>query len=88
MASGRNGTLYVGVTSELITRVYQHKTDSVEGFTKQHKVHTLVWFEQHVSMESAILREKMVKEWKRTWKIELVEKSNPYWRDLFPELLD
>ena len=88
MASGRNGTLYIGVTSELITRVHQHKTGCVESFTKQHKVHTLVWFEQHISMESAILREKAIKEWKRSWKIELVEKSNPYWRDLYPELLD
>ena len=87
MASGRNGTLYIGVTSDLIKRVYEHKTDAVEGFTKTHQVHSLVWFERHGTMESAILREKAIKEWKRTWKIELIEKANPYWRDLYPDLL-
>ena len=88
MASGRNGTLYIGVTSDLIKRVHEHKTDAVEGFTKTHQVHSLVWFERHGTMESAILREKAIKEWKRTWKIELIEKANPYWRDLYSELLD
>jgi len=87
MASGRNGTLYVGVTSAPLQRVTQHKTDAVEGFTKEHKVHTLVWFELHDTMESAILREKAIKEWKRAWKIQLIEKTNPYWHDLYPELL-
>ena len=87
MTSGRNGTLYIGVTSDLIKRVYEHKTDAVEGFTKTHQVHSLVWFERHGTMESAILREKAIKEWKRTWKIELIEKANPYWRDLYPDLL-
>jgi len=87
MASGRNGTLYIGVTSDLIKRVHEHKTDAVEGFTKTHQVHSLVWFERHGTMESAILREKAIKEWKRTWKIELIEKANPYWRDLYPDLL-
>jgi putative endonuclease len=77
MASGRNGTLYVGVTSDLIKRVHQQQTDAVEGFTKAHHVHTLVWFEQHETIESAILREKASEEWKRAWKIRLIEKANP-----------
>ena len=88
MASGRNGTLYVGVTSALIKRVHEHKTGAVESFTKAHRVHTLVWFELHDTMESAILREKAIKEWKRAWKIELIEKTNPYWHDLYRELLE
>src|SRR5512135_2091857 len=87
MASGRNGTLYIGVTSDLIKRVHEHKTDAVEGFTRAHHVHMLVWFEQHETMESAISRERAIKEWKRSWKIELIEKANPYWRDMYPELL-
>jgi len=86
MASARNATLYIGVTSDLIKRVHEHKCDAVAGFTKSHKVHTLVWFEQHLTMESAIAREKALKEWKRAWKIELIEKGNSYWRDLFAEL--
>ena len=88
LASARNGTLYVGVTSDLIKRAHEHRTDAVEGFTKVHKVHLLVWFEQHETMESAIGREKAIKDWKRAWKIELIEKANPYWRDLYSELLD
>jgi putative endonuclease len=87
MASARNGTLYVGVTSALIKRVHEHKTDAVEGFTKAHRVHALVWFELHDTMESAILREKAIKEWKRSWKLELIEEANPYWRDLYYDLL-
>jgi len=87
MASGRNGTLYVGVTSGLVKRVHEHKSDAMEGFTKIHRVHMLVWFEQHATMESAILREKSIKEWKRAWKIELIEKANPYWCDLYLGLL-
>jgi len=88
MASARNGTLYVGVTSALIKRIHEHKSDAVEGFTKAHRVHVLVWFEQHATMESAILREKAIKEWKRAWKIALIEEANPYWRDLYSDLLD
>jgi len=87
LASRERGTLYVGVTSDLIKRVWEHKTDAVDGFTKQYRVHDLVWFEQHETMESAILREKAVKEWKRAWKIRLIEESNPQWRDLYPDLL-
>ena len=87
MASARNGTLYIGVTSDLIKRVHEHKTDAVEGFTKAHQVHMLAWFERHETMESAILREKAIKEWKQVWKIDLIEKANPYRRDLYVDLL-
>jgi putative endonuclease len=87
MASARNGTLYVGVTSVLVKRMYEHKTDAVEGFSKIHRVHMLVWFERHETMESAIRREKALKGWKRTWKLQLIEKSNPYWHDLYYDLL-
>jgi len=87
MANCRNDTLYVGVMSDLIKRIYQHKNDLVEGFTKRYGVHLLIWFERHETMESAIAREKAIKEWKRSWKIELVEKSNPYWRDLYADLM-
>ncbi len=87
LASGRNGTLYVGVTSNLVTRVWVHKQGLVDGFTKQYGVHTLVWYEVHESMDSAIQREKAIKEWKRRWKLELIEKTNPRWRDLYEELL-
>jgi putative endonuclease len=87
MASGRNGTLYVGVTSDLIKRVHEHKTDVVDGFTKTHQAHLLAWFEQHEAMAPAILREKAIKEWKRTWKLEMIERTNPYWRDLYDDLI-
>jgi len=83
LASGRNGTLYVGVTSDLVKRIFQHRSNLVAGFTSRHAVHRLVWFEQHESMESAILREKTIKEWKRRWKLGLIERGNPYWRDLY-----
>jgi putative endonuclease len=78
--------LYIGVTSDLVKRVWEHQNDVVPGFTRQHRVHDLVWFEQHETMESAILREKALKAWKRAWKIELIEKSNPTWRDLSPDI--
>lgn len=87
LASKRNGTLYVGVTSSLVQRVWQHKNDLVDGFTKRYGVHTLVWYEVHETMQTAIEREKAIKEWKRGWKIELIEKANPEWRDLYEELL-
>ena len=83
MASQRNGTLYVGVTSDLIKRVWQHKNHIVEGFTEKYDVDLLVWFEPHATMESAIAREKSIKEWQRSWKIELIEKTNPDWNDLY-----
>ena len=82
-----NGTLYVGVTSDLVQRIWQHKSDLVDGFTHRYGVHTLVWFEAHESMESAIAREKAIKEWKREWKLELIEKVNPTWRDFYDEIV-
>jgi putative endonuclease len=87
LASCRNGTLYTGVTSSLKKRVWEHKNNVVEGFIKRYGVHTLVWYELHSDMESAITREKAVKEWKRRWKLELIEKMNPDWRDLYYELI-
>lgn len=86
LASGRNGTLYIGVTSNLPTRIWQHRNDVVEGFSSRHRIHDLVWFEPHETMESAISREKALKAWKRAWKVDLIESSNPYWRDLYPEI--
>ena len=77
LASKRNGTLYIGVTSDLVKRVWEHNNDLVEGFTKSYGVHRLVWYELHESMESAITREKQLKEWKRQWKLELIEDTNP-----------
>ncbi len=88
LASQRNGTLYIGVTSNLIQRIWQHRNDVVDGFSKVHQVHLLVYFELHADMESAIKREKQLKKWERRWKIELIEEGNPYWRDLFAEILD
>jgi putative endonuclease len=87
LASGRNGTLYLGITSDLIKRVWQHRNEVVDGFTSRHHVHDLVWYEMHETMESAILREKQLKEWKRAWKLRLIEGENPEWRDLYPALL-
>ena len=86
LASKPHGTLYLGVTSNLVQRTWQHKNDFVEGFTKRYGVHTLVWFEAHESIESAIAREKAIKEWKRLWKVELIEQGNPTWRDLYDEI--
>ena len=87
LASRRLGTLYVGVTSDLIKRIWQHRQDSARGFTRRYRVHDLVWFEQHGAMLDAIAREKAIKEWKRDWKIALIEQTNPEWRDLYPGLL-
>ena len=83
LASKRNGTLYVGVTSDLVKRVWEHKNHMVGGFTKRYGVHQLVWYELHENMESAIEREKRLKEWKRAWKLELIESVNPDWQDLY-----
>ena len=83
LCSKRNGTLYTDVTSNLIKRVYEHKNDLVDGFTKRYKVHRLVWYEAHESWKSAIKREKQIKRWKRAWKLILIEKSNPFWDDLY-----
>ncbi|AIF48931.1 GIY-YIG nuclease family protein [Dyella japonica] len=87
LASGHNGTLYVGVTSDLVKRVWQHRNEVIESFTSQHHVHNLVWYELHETMESAILREKRLKDWKRAWKLRLIEGENPKWADLYPTLL-
>lgn len=86
LASGRNGTLYVGVTSNLIKRVWEHKNHVVEGFTKKYQVDILVWYEVHQTMESAIQREKAIKEWQRAWKLKLIEQFNPDWADLYDSL--
>jgi putative endonuclease len=82
MASRRNGTLYTGVTSDLIQRVHQHREGILRGFTRRHGVKRLVWFEQHSTMEHAIAREKQIKKWLRVWKLELIERDNLGWRDL------
>ncbi|HPL64616.1 MAG TPA: GIY-YIG nuclease family protein [Syntrophales bacterium] len=87
LASRRNGTLYTGVTSDLPKRVWEHKNDLVEGFTSRYGVHMLVWFELHENMFSAIEKEKRIKGWKRSWKLELIEKNNPAWQDLFETVL-
>jgi putative endonuclease len=87
LASRPRGTLYVGVTNDLIKRVAEHRSGLMEGFTKKYGVKRLVWFEQTESIEAAIAREKQIKKWNRAWKIELIEKSNPGWRDLYPEIL-
>jgi len=87
MASRRNGTLYTGVTSNLAKRVWEHKNNVVDGFTSRYGVHQLVGYELHPNMESAICREKAVKEWKRRWKLERIESLNPDWLDLFEELV-
>ena len=86
LASGFHGTLYTGVTSFLLGRTYQHRESVTEGFTKRYAVKRLVWFEQHGTMDSAIAREKQIKNWHRQWKIELIEKGNPTWRDLAEDL--
>ena len=82
MASKRNGTLYIGVTNDLVKRVHEHKNGLIEGFSKKYGVHMLVYYEQTNDSYSAIEREKRLKKWKRQWKIELIQKSNPGWRDL------
>ena len=87
LASKRNGTLYIGVTSDLIKRVWEHKNNVVKGFTERYSVHQLVWYELHETMESAIRKEKMLKNWKRAWKLELIERSNPNWQDLYEEIV-
>ncbi len=86
LASQRNGTLYVGVTSALAQRIWQHKQGEAEGFTRRYGVKTLVWYEPHPTIESAITREKQIKEWQRAWKLRLIETDNPQWRDLYEDL--
>src|SRR3990167_6237849 len=88
LASQRNGTLYVGVTNDLVKRIYEHKNNLVEGFTKEYNIHKLVYFEDTNDISTAIEREKKLKNWKRKWKIDLIEKSNPQWKDLYPSLIN
>ena len=87
LASKRNGTLYIGVTSDLTRRVWQHKNGFGEGFAKQNRAHRLVWYEIHPTMESAIVREKRLKGWHRSWKVRLLEEANYDWVDLYPQIL-
>ena len=87
LATGKRGTLYIGVTSDLVARIWQHREHVVDGFTKRYKVTRLVWYELHGTMESAIHREKQLKKWNREWKLRLVGESNPEWRDLWDEIV-
>jgi len=87
LASKRNGTLYIGVTSDLAKRIWQHRNHVVSGFTEQHDVNRLVYFEQLDDMVNAITREKVLKKWQRVWKIRLIEKTNPNWLDLYDEIV-
>ena len=87
LASKRNGTLYIGVTSNLIKRIWEHKNNSVKGFTEKYNIHRLVWFELHDNIESAIIREKRLKNWNRKWKLELIESVNPEWHDLYDTIV-
>jgi len=86
LCSKPNGTLYTGVTSNLVKRVHEHKNDLVEGFTRKYRVHHLVWYEVHESWESAFQREKRIKKWERAWKIKLIEGNNPLWDDLYESI--
>ena len=86
MASARNGTIYIGVTSNLPTRVWQHKEGGADGFTRKHSCKMLVWFEQFGDIEAAISREKQMKEWRRLWKLRVIEEMNPDWNDLYESL--
>jgi putative endonuclease len=86
LASGLNGTLYIGVTSNLIKRIWEHREGVVEGFSKQYGVKHLVWYEVHSEIVEAIRREKQIKKWNRRWKIELIQKDNPRWRDLYADI--
>ncbi|RDZ28385.1 GIY-YIG nuclease family protein [Lysobacter silvisoli] len=87
LASSMRGTLYLGVTSDLIQRVWQHKHGQVPGFSCRYLTHLLVWHETHDTMDAAILREKRIKSWRRAWKLELIETHNPQWRDLYSAII-
>ena len=87
LASGKNGTLYIGVTNDLKRRIWEHKHDLVKGFTREYAVHILVWYEIYEDIEEAILREKRLKKWKRIWKIEEINKINPGWVDLYEQII-
>ncbi|MFA5309186.1 MAG: GIY-YIG nuclease family protein [Dehalococcoidales bacterium] len=87
LANKRNGTLYVGVTNDLLRRIYEHKNDFVKGFSSKYGVHNLVYYEQCDNHDAALAREKQIKEWQRKWKLELIEKANPLWQDLYDRLI-
>ena len=87
LARKRNGALYIGVTNDLIGRVSEHKNNSIAGFTKSRGIHILVYYEEFDDIRKAIAREKQLKKWRRQWKIKLIEKSNPKWKDLYPDLI-
>lgn len=86
LSNKKNGVLYVGVTNNLLRRIYEHKQEQVEGFTKKYHIHNLVYYEQYEDVRNAITREKQIKKWDRKWKVELVEKDNPEWNDLYTTL--
>ena len=86
LASRRNGTLYTGMTDNLLQRVWKHRNDVFPGFTKRYGVKMLVWYEQHDTREAALRRERQIKKWNRAWKLELVERMNPVWRDLYDDI--
>jgi len=88
LASKKNGTLYIGVTNDLLKRVYEHKNNLMGGFTEKYNVHNLVYYETFSNIYDAIAREKRMKKWERKWKIELIEKSNPQWRDLYFDMIN
>jgi putative endonuclease len=87
VSNKRNGTLYIGVTSDIKKRIWQHKEKVADGFSKKYDLNLLVWYEVHRSIEEAILREKQIKKWNRKWKLELIENENPHWKDLYNDLL-
>jgi putative endonuclease len=87
LASKKYGTMYIGVTSDLVKRIYEHKNNLVEGFTQKYSVHTLIYFEETSDIQAAISREKQLKKWNRKWKVELIEKTNPNWSDLYDSLI-
>lgn len=87
MANKHRGTLYIGVTSDPVRRVWEHKSDAIDGFSKRYGTHMLVWYELHPTMETAIPREKQLKRWMRAWKLRLIEEANPRWKDLYPSIV-
>jgi putative endonuclease len=86
LASRPFGTLYIGMTADLVKRVWEHKAKAISGFTAEYGVDQLVWYEEHASLESAFVRERQLKKWKRSWKIQLIEADNPQWIDLYPTI--
>jgi putative endonuclease len=86
LASRRNGTLYIGMTDDLVRRAWEHRTGTIPGFTRKYGIKMLVWFEQHETRESALQRERQLKKWNRSWKLQLIERFNPSWEDLADEL--